>query len=74
MIPCLSNGLAKNYKAMSLFVLFPAFLSIMKVWLFPEKEVQPYTKTVKHGALVNFSKVQQLRNNLKKAEAFLTKK
>ena len=35
-IPCLSSGLAKNDKIMSVFVLFPGFLAILKVWLFFE--------------------------------------
>ena len=35
-VPCLSSGLAKNNKIMSKFVLFPAFLAILKVWLFFE--------------------------------------
>ena len=30
-IPCLSSGLAKNDKV---FVLFPGFLAILKVWRF----------------------------------------
>ena len=30
-IPCLSSGLAKNDKV---FVLFPSFLAILKVWRF----------------------------------------
>ena len=36
-IPCLSNGLAKNNKIMSMFVLFSRhFLAILKVLLFYE--------------------------------------
>ena len=33
-IPCLSSGLAKNDKV---FVLFPGFLAILKVWRFFQK-------------------------------------
>ena len=36
-IACLSGGLAKNNKSMSMFVLFSLlFLAILKVWLFSE--------------------------------------
>ena len=35
-IPCLSSGLAKNNKIMSMFVFFSGFLAILKIWLFFE--------------------------------------
>ena len=54
-IPCLSTGLAKNDKIMSMFVLFfRLFLAILKIWLFSEMGDKPYTKAVKHDILVNF--------------------
>ena len=35
-VPCLSSGLAKNNKIMSMFVNFPGFFAVFKVWLFFE--------------------------------------
>ena len=53
-MPCLSTGLAKNDKIMSMFVLFSRLLAILKVWLFSKMGDKPYTKAVKHDILVNF--------------------
>ena len=55
MVPCLSSGLAKNNKMMSMFVLFSQFFAILKVWLFFLKWWdKPYTKAVTQDVLVNF--------------------
>ena len=35
-IPCLSSGLAKNNKIMSMFVLFSQLFGHLKVWFFLE--------------------------------------
>ena len=54
-IPCLSTGLAKNDKVMSMFVLFfRVFLAVLKVWVFFKVGDKPYTNTVEHDILVNF--------------------
>ena len=59
---CLSTGLAKKKnKIMSMFVLFPGFVAILKVWLFLENEGTSLTpKQSNRMFLVNFSKVEQL--------------
>ena len=54
-IPCLSSDLAKNDRVMSCLSYFPAFLAILKFWLFVENRGDKhYTKAVKHDILVNF--------------------
>ena len=52
-MPCLSTGLAKNDKIMSMFVLFSRLLAVLKVCLFSKMGDKPYTKAVKHDILVN---------------------
>ena len=37
-VPCLSSGLAKNNKIMSMFVQLSQIFSVFKVWLFFENE------------------------------------
>ena len=59
-VPCLSCGLAKNNKMMSMFVLFSRLFAILKIWLFLSKMGgQTLHKAVKQNVLVNFQKVQQ---------------
>ena len=54
-IPCLSNGLAKNDKIMSMFVLFSRLFGHFEGLAFFRKwGDKPYTKTVKYNILVNF--------------------
>ena len=54
-IPCLSNGLAKNDKIMSMFVLFSRlFWPFSRFGFFSKMGDKPYTKAVKHDTLVNF--------------------
>ena len=54
-VPCLSSGLAKNNKIMSMFVQLPGFFAVFKVWFFFRKwGDKPYTKAVKQDVLVNF--------------------
>ena len=68
---CLSNGLAKSNKIMSMFVLFyRLFGHFESSGLFFRK---PYNKEVKQMFLVNFSKVQQLSNNFSKTQQFRLK-
>ena len=58
-ILCLSIGLAKNNKMMSMSVLFSGFLAILKVWLFCENGgIKLTAKQSERMLLVNFSKVQ----------------
>ena len=50
-----------------MFALFPPFFGHFEsLALFSEMGDKPYTKSVKQGILVNFSKVQQLSNNFQK--------
>ena len=62
-IPCLSSGLAKNNKIMSMFVLFSQLFGHLKVCFFLENGgggVQNLTpKQSNRIFLVNFSKLQQ---------------
>ena len=54
-IPCLSSGLAKNNKIMSMFVLFFwLFLAFCKFGFFSKIGDRPYTKTVKKNVLSQF--------------------
>ena len=54
-IPCLSSGLAKNDKIMSVFVLFPGFFGHFESLAFFSKiGDKPHTKAVKPDILVNF--------------------
>ena len=45
-LPCLSSDLAKNNKIISMFVLFPAFLAILKFSLLWKIRDKVYTKAV----------------------------
>ena len=51
-VPCLSSGLAKNNKMMSMFVLFSRLFAILKVWL--SFESGGTNLTPKQDVLVNF--------------------
>ena len=47
-VECLSSGLAKNNKIMSMFVLFSRlFRPFRKFGFFPKRRDKPYTKEVK---------------------------
>ena len=76
-VPCLSSGLTKINKIISMFVLFfPGFLTILKVWLFFSKNggVKPHTKAVKQDDSSQFLKVQQLSQFFKKTLGYLENK
>ena len=54
-VPCLSTGLAKNDKIMSMFVLFPQLVGHFESLVFFRKwGDKPYTNAVKHDILVKF--------------------
>ena len=54
-VPCLSTGLAKNDKIMSMFVLFSRLFGHFESLAFFRKwGDEPYTKAVKHDILVKF--------------------
>ena len=54
-VPCLSSGLAKNNKMMSMFLLFSRLFCHFESLSFCRKwEDKPYTKAVTHDVLVNF--------------------
>ena len=54
-VPCLSTGLAKNDKIMSMFVLFSRLFGHFESLAFFRKwGHKPYTKAVKHDILVKF--------------------
>ena len=54
-VPCLSTGLAKNDKIMSMFVLFSRLFGHFESLAFFRKwGNKPYTKAVKHDILVKF--------------------
>ena len=55
-VPCLSTGLAKNDKIMSMFVLFSRLFGHFESLAFFRKwgGGKPYTKAVKHDILVKF--------------------
>ena len=54
-VPCLSTGLAKNDKIMSMFVLFSRLFGHFESLAFFQKwEDKPYTEAVKHDILVKF--------------------
>ena len=56
-VPCLSSGLAKNNKIMSMFVqLSRPFLPFLRFGFFSKmgSRDKPCTKAVKHNVLVNF--------------------
>ena len=62
-IPCLSSGMAKNTKIMSMFVVyFRLFDHSESCDFFENKETNLITKHV----LVSFSKIQQLSSNFSK--------
>ena len=66
-IPSLSTGLAKITQLCPCLSYFPRlFGHFESLTFFREWEDRPYTKAVKQGVLVNFSKVQQLSNNFSK--------
>ena len=54
-VPCLSTGLAKNDKIMSMFVLFSRLFGHFESLAFYRKwGDKPYTTAVKHDILVKF--------------------
>ena len=54
-VPCLSSGLAKNNKMMSMFLLFSRLFCHFESLAFCQKwEDKPCTKAVTHDVLVNF--------------------
>ena len=54
-VPCLSTGLAKNDKIMSMFVLFSRLFGHFESLAFFRKwGDKPYTKAVKHDISVKF--------------------
>ena len=54
-VPCLSTGLAKNDKIMSMFVLFSRLFDHFESLAFFRKwGDKPYNKAVKHDILVKF--------------------
>ena len=54
-VPCLSTGLAKNDKIMSMFVLFSRLLDHFEsLAFFSKRGDKPYTKAVKRDILVKF--------------------
>ena len=56
-VPCLSSGLAKNNKIMSMFVHYPWLFCLFESISFSSKMGdKPYTKVGKHDVLVNFFK------------------
>ena len=66
-IPCLSTGLAKNNKIMSMFVLFSWLLGHFEnLACFRKLGDKPYTKAVKWDVFSQFSKVRILNNNFLK--------
>ena len=66
-IPCLSSGLVKNDKMMSMFVLVSQIFGHFQSLAFSRKwGDKPYTRVVEQDVLVNLSKVQQLSNNVSK--------
>ena len=69
-IPCLSSGLAKNNKIMSMFVLFSQ-LGHFESLAFFENEGTNLTPEQSNRMLsVNFSKVPQLSRDFKKLRLF----
>ena len=70
-IPCLSGGLARNNKIISMFVLFSCLFGQFEILAFLSKMGhKPYTKAVKQDVLVNFSKIQQLSNRFSKNRGY----
>ena len=65
-VSCLSSGLAKNNKIMSMFVLFSRLFGNFESLAF----YQPYIKAVKEDVLVNCSNVQPLSNNFSKKRGY----
>ena len=59
-VPCLSSGLAKSSKIMSVIV----------VGFFRKRGDTGYTKAVKKMFSVNFTEVQQLNNNFSKKRGY----
>ena len=56
-VPCLSTGLAKNDKIMSMFVLFSRLFGHFESLAFFRKwGDKPYTKAVKHHIWSNFER------------------
>ena len=59
-IPCLSTGLAKNDKIMSMFAYISGFFGhFERLAFFAKWGDKPYTKAVRHDIFVNFLKIQQ---------------
>ena len=59
-VPCLSSGLAKKNKIMSMFVSFSGFLGHFESLAFEKGETNLTPKQSKRMFSVNFSKIQQL--------------
>ena len=74
-IPCICPvAWFKITKFMSIFVLFFEFLGILKVSLLLKNGGTNCTLKQSNMIIINFSKVQQLRNIVSKGEGILTKK
>ena len=74
-IPCLSTGLAKNDKIMSMFVLFSRLFGHLKVWLFFENGGTNLTP--KQSNMVFWSNFERYNNKVaifQKSPAILTEK
>ena len=74
-VPCLSTGLAKNDKIMSMFVLFSRLLAILKVWLFFENGGTNLTP--KQSNMIFWSNFERYNNKVaifQKSLAILTEK
>ena len=66
-MPCLSSGLAKNNKIMSMFVLFSLLFSHFESLAFFESGGdKPYTKAVKQDIFSQFFKGSTICNNYSK--------
>ena len=76
-MPCLSSGLAKNNKIMSMFVLFSRLFSHFESLAFFESGGGATNLTPKQSnwiSLVNFSKVQQFVTTIQKSATIFAKK
>ena len=55
-VPCLSSGLAKNNKIMSMFVQLSRLFAFFKVWLFFENGEQTLHQSSQAGCFSQFLK------------------
>ena len=60
-VPCLSSGLAKNSKIMSMFVQLSGFFAVFKVWLFSKMGRQTLHQSSQAGCFSQFLKGRTIK-------------